>query len=141
MLDDAENGATLDELCTTRRAGLEAEPCFLATSSADEFADAQKLANELADDGKAASQPTSQSAVEQRLVSAVGKLWAARSEDEAQAQLLSFAAAATLSPAERAEALLLNDTSERLALAADGLRVQRQLLAALCVQHGAAEPS
>ena len=140
-LDDAENGATLDELCTTRRAGLEAEPCFLATSSADEFADAQKLANELADDGKAASQPTSQSAVEQRLVSAVGKLWAARSEDEAQAQLLSFAAAATLSPAERAEALLLNDTSERLALAADGLRVQRQLLAALCVQHGAAEPS
>ena len=49
---------------------------------------------------------------------------------QAERQLLSFAAAAVLSPAERAQALQMTSTSERLTHAVCALREQQRRLAA-----------
>jgi hypothetical protein len=68
---------------------------------------------------------------ESGLFDAISDLWEVNSEEEAQTQLLSFAAAATLGPTERAQALMLTETSERLAFAREGLHAQRDLLATL----------
>ena len=62
------------------------------------------------------------------LLDAVGDAWGVQSEEAAELQLLSYAAAATLSPMDRARALMLSDTAERIELAEAGLAVQRQLL-------------
>ena len=62
------------------------------------------------------------------LATAVGDAWGVTSEAEAEMQLLSFAAAATLSPLERFEALLITDAAQRLSFALEALRDQRRNL-------------
>ncbi len=62
------------------------------------------------------------------LLDAVGDAWEVVSEVEADLLLLSFAAAATLGPTDRAEALMMTDTSERLEHARRGLYEQQLLL-------------
>lgn len=65
------------------------------------------------------------------LLGAVGDVWDVESEEQAFTQLLSFAAAATLSPADRVQALMIKETSQRLALAEEELCDQHALLADL----------
>ena len=62
------------------------------------------------------------------LLDAVGGVWEAPSEEHAQIQLVSFAAAATLSPMDRAQALMIKDTSQRLEFAQGELCNQLELL-------------
>ena len=62
------------------------------------------------------------------LAATVGDAWGVASEAEAEMQLLSFAAAATLSPLERFEALLITDAAQRLSFALEALREQRRNL-------------
>jgi hypothetical protein len=69
--------------------------------------------------------------VERTLMESMGGLWEVGSEEEAEVQLLSFAAAATLSPLDRAEALMVVDTTKRLELAEQALGDQHELLAGL----------
>ena len=73
------------------------------------------------------------------LATAVGDAWGVASEAEAEAQLLSFAAVATLSPLERFEALLITDPAQRLTLALEALRDQQRNLQEmqLALQAGA----
>ena len=104
-IDDEENGAELDELIATRRA-------VLTTAAA----------------GDNGSSPL-------RLLDSVGAAWGVQSEEAALEQLLSFAAAATLGPTDRARALVLTDTAERLELAQQGLSEQQELLANLLREH------
>ena len=73
------------------------------------------------------AEPSSASA-DGGLVNAIGELWGAQSEADAQLQLLSFAAAATLSPMDRAQALMVRETGQRLELARRELRSQQSLL-------------
>ena len=109
-LDDEENGKSLDELIATRRAVLTAG----ATATEDAAAT----------DAKAA-----QAAEAALTVSgALGGLWEVGSEAEAELQLLSFAATASLSPIQRVEAMLITDTAERVRHALDCLREQQQNL-------------
>jgi len=61
----------------------------------------------------------------------LGEVWNVKSEADAERQLLSFAAAATLSPSERAQALGMTDTDERLTHVLCALRQQQRRLAAL----------
>ena len=56
-------------------------------------------------------------------------MWGAASAEDFEAQLLSFALAATLGPDARVEALLCTDTAERLRLARERLGEQYQLIA------------
>ena len=59
----------------------------------------------------------------------MGELWeAGGSEEEIEYQLLSWAAAATLSPTDRVEALMMRSTSERIAFSLDALREQQAFL-------------
>ena len=60
----------------------------------------------------------------------IQKLWGAESEKEAEAQLLSFSAAACLSTRERARALLETDTLERLQSATASFNEASRRLAA-----------
>ena len=64
--------------------------------------------------------------------------WGVASEEEARVQLASFAAAATLSPMDRAQALLMKDTAQRQAFAQEALAEQRRLLAGLLTAGGSA---
>jgi len=63
--------------------------------------------------------------------------WGVASEEEAHLQLSSFAAAATLSPMDRAQALLMSDTTQRQAFAQESLAEQQSLLALLLTAAGA----
>ena len=63
---------------------------------------------------------------------ALGELWGA---EDFEAQLLSFALAATLGPDARADALLCTDTAERLQLARERLTEQHQLIAPMLQQQ------
>jgi hypothetical protein len=65
------------------------------------------------------------------LFDAVRDVWGVTSKEQAQLQLLSFAAAATLSPMERAQALMMQDTMQRLEFARDLLGGQQRLLSEL----------
>ena len=71
------------------------------------------------------------SARDDALLDAVRDVWGVKSKEEAQLQLLSFAAAATLSPMERAQALMMQDTMQRLEFARDLLSGQQRLLSEL----------
>lgn len=66
---------------------------------------------------------------------ALGELWGAASAEDFEAQLLSFALAATLGPDARAQALLCTDTAERLQLARERLMEQHQLIAPMLQQQ------
>ena len=63
------------------------------------------------------------------------RLWGAASAEDFEAQLLSFALAATLGPDARADALLCTDTAERLQLARERLSEQHQLIAPMLQQQ------
>ena len=65
------------------------------------------------------------------LLDAVGNVWGVAREEEAQIQLLSFAATATLGPLDRVRALMMTDTTQRLDFAQEKLREQQSLLADL----------
>ena len=58
------------------------------------------------------------------------------SEDAAQLQLVSFAAAATLGPMDRVEALMMDETARRLEFARARLREQQSLLSELLANVG-----
>ena len=64
------------------------------------------------------------------LAEAVSEAWAVSSEAEAERTLLSFAAAASLSPEERLVALGMSDLTERLTHVISALRTQERKLAA-----------
>ena len=68
---------------------------------------------------------------ERGLLETVDQAWGVASEAEAHLQLSSFAAAATLSPNDRAQALLMKDTTQRLEFAQEALSQQQSLLAGL----------
>jgi hypothetical protein len=60
-------------------------------------------------------------------------LWDEPDEGRAARTLLSFAAAATLGPLERLEALLMTDASSRLQFALEKLSEQQETLASMLV--------
>lgn len=62
--------------------------------------------------------------------------WGVTSEEEAHLQLSSFAAAATLSPMDRAQALLMKDTAQRREFVQEALAQQQSLLAGLLTAAG-----
>ena len=115
-LDDEENGAELADLIATRQkvltGAVPAAPAAAAAAAAAAPAAAAVTAAE----------PSG------RLLDGLGDVWSVESEEEGQLQLLSLAAAATLSPMGRAEALMMNDTAQRLAFAREELRAQQELL-------------
>ena len=57
--------------------------------------------------------------------------WEVSDEKAAEAQLLSYAAAATLGPMDRARALMLQGTNQRFDFVRAKLREQRELLEGL----------
>ena len=74
------------------------------------------------------------------LLEPLGDVWDVDAEAQAERQLLSFAAAASLSPSERVQALSMRSTSERLTLAVCALRErQRQLAAKLALRNALPE--
>ena len=72
------------------------------------------------------------------LRASVGDVWNVASDEQCALQLLSFAAAATLGPLERAQALIMKDTTERLNYALETLSEQQQLLTEVLVARGVA---
>jgi len=70
------------------------------------------------------------------LLEAVRDTWKVDSEAAAERELLSFAAVASLGPADRAEGLLMRDTAERLAFAEEALVAQKSQLEALLRMAG-----
>ena len=76
-------------------------------------------------------EPVDESVRDDALFDAVRDVWGVTSKEQAQLQLLSFAAAATLSPMERAQALMMQDTMQRLEFARDLLGGQQRLLSEL----------
>ena len=74
------------------------------------------------------------------LLEPLADVWNVGAEAQAERQLLSFAAAAALSPSERVQALSMRSTSERLTLAVCALRErQRQLAAKLALRKALPE--
>lgn len=71
------------------------------------------------------------------LLAAVASGWGVESEEEAQRQLLSFSASATLSPSARAQALGMRSGAERLAAATAVLKEQQRRLSALLMLRDA----
>ena len=76
-------------------------------------------------------EPVDESVRDDALFDAVRDVWGVTSKEQAQLQLLSFAAAATLSPMERAQAFMMQDTMQRLEFARDLLGGQQRLLSEL----------
>ena len=70
------------------------------------------------------------------LLEGLGEAWGVESEDDASRQLLSFAAVATLGTAERAQAMMMGSTTERLTLALCSLREEQRKLAAMLSLKG-----
>ena len=62
------------------------------------------------------------------LLGAVGDVWGVDNEETASLQLVSFAAAATLGPLDRARAMMMKDTTQRLEFAREMLSEQQGLL-------------
>jgi len=75
------------------------------------------------------------------LLETLGEVWCVGSDDEAERQLLSYAAVATLPPNERVLALSMTSTTERIAHALCALRVQERRLAALLALRQADTPT
>ncbi len=73
------------------------------------------------------------------LTEGLAAVWRVRDEAEAERQLLSFAASATLEPADRVRALMMSSTTERLTLALCALRAEQRRLAALVAINDVAQ--
>ena len=143
-LDDDENGRELLQLIVTRRTALlNAAGSSMGSStgsSIDAVCSRADRGTKGSSIGSAPSLPVDStsppldapsSARDDALLDAVRDVWGVKSKEEAQLQLLSFAAAATLSPMERAQALMMQDTMQRLEFARDLLSGQQRLLSEL----------
>lgn len=119
-LDDDENGRELLQLIVTRRTALLNDAGSSIGSSPS-----------LLVDSAAPPLDAPGSVRDDALFDAVRDVWGVTSKEQAQLQLLSFAAAATLSPMERAQALMMQDTMQRLEFARDLLGGQQRLLSEL----------
>ena len=119
-LDDDENGRELLQLIVTRRTALLNDAGSSIGSSPS-----------LLVDSTAPPLDAPGSVRDDALFDAVRDVWGVTSKEQAQLQLLSFAAAATLSPMERAQALMMQDTMQRLEFARDLLGGQQRLLSEL----------
>lgn len=145
-LDDEESGLELDELLATRRQALwqgttraegersGTESTAPDTAPSDPAGAAAGASAAAADSARASLGLTNERAQASRLLTSVlGEVWDERDEARAQRTLLSFAAAATLGPLERAEALLMTDANRRIQFALDRLSEQQQTLASMLV--------
>ena len=143
-LDDDENGRELLQLIVTRRTALlNAAGSSMGSStgsSIDAVCSRADRGTKGSSIGSSPSLPVDStsppldapsSARDDTLLDAVRDVWGVKSKEEAQLQLLSFAAAATLSPMERAQALMMQDTMQRLEFARDLLSGQQRLLSEL----------
>ena len=147
-LDDDENGRELLQLIVTRRTALlNAAGSSMGSSTGSSTGSSIDAVCSRADRGTKGSSIGSSpslpvdstsppldapsSARDDALLDAVRDVWGVKSKEEAQLQLLSFAAAATLSPMERAQALMMQDTMQRLEFARDLLSGQQRLLSEL----------
>ena len=143
-LDDDENGRELLQLIVTRRTALlNAAGSSMGSStgsSIDAVCSRADRGTKGSSIGSSPSLPVDStsppldapsSARDDALLDAVRDVWGVKSKEEAQLQLLSFAAAATLSPMERAQALMMQDTMQRLEFARDLLSGQQRLLSEL----------
>ena len=143
-LDDDENGRELLQLIVTRRTALlNAAGSSMGSStgsSIDAVCSRADRGTKGSSIGSSPSLPVDStsppldapsSARADALLDAVRDVWGVKSKEEAQLQLLSFAAAATLSPMERAQALMMQDTMQRLEFARDLLSGQQRLLSEL----------
>lgn len=119
-LDDDENGRELLQLIVTRRTALLNDAGSSIGSSPS-----------LLVDSTAPPLDAPGSVRDDALFDAVRDVWGVTSKEQAQLQLFSFAAAATLSPMERAQALMMQDTMQRLEFARDLLGGQQRLLSEL----------
>ena len=119
-LDDDENGRELLQLIVTRRTALLNDAGSSIGSSPS-----------LLVDSTAPPLDAPGSVRDDALFDAVRDVLGVTSKEQAQLQLLSFAAAATLSPMERAQALMMQDTMQRLEFARDLLGGQQRLLSEL----------
>ena len=119
-LDDDENGRELLQLIVTRRTALLNDAGSSIGSSPS-----------LLVDSTAPPLDAPGSVRDDALFDAVRDVWGVTSKEQAQLQLLSFAAAATLSPMERAQARMMQDTMQRLEFARDLLGGQQRLLSEL----------
>ena len=120
-LDDDENGRELLQLIVTRRTAL-LNDAGSSIGSSPSLRHVDSTAPPLDAPG---------SVRDDALFDAVRDVWGVTSKEQAQLQLLSFAAAATLSPMERAQALMMQDTMQRLEFARDLLGGQQRLLSEL----------
>jgi len=84
-------------------------------------------------DGAVGARPTAEDAPAGSLSAVLADVWRESEEQSVERTLLSFAAAATLGPHERANALMLTDTERRLEFACERLRHQQEALASMIV--------
>ena len=124
-LDDEESGLDLDELLATRKEALWRA---VTMRDAQEGAAPTESAAAAATTGAAAVAAGATAAP-----SVLAQLWDEQDEGRAARTLLSFAAAATLGPLERLEALLMTDASNRLQFALEKLSEQQETLASMLV--------
>ena len=124
-LDDEESGLDLDELLATRKEALWRA---VTMRDAQEGAAPTESAAAAATAGAAAVAAGAAAAP-----SVLAQLWDEQDEGRAARTLLSFAAAATLGPLERLEALLMTDASNRLQFALEKLSEQQETLASMLV--------
>jgi len=124
-LGDEENGKELDELIAVRHTQLlTAAACPQAASSAS--------GDDLGSD--AAAHDGDPAAAATALHGIASELWGVSAEEDLDYQLLSFAAAATLSPVDRVRALLMRDAAERIEFSIEALTEQQQQLTKLLEQ-------
>ena len=135
-LDDEENGSALDALIERRQAVLTSSTSTgtlsgttsrSGTTSSSSCPDA-RCSRVTAESGPG---PTLLDATSPTLLDATSDLWQVHSEEQAERQLLSFAAAATLGPADRMQALTMSKTVQRLDFVLAELHEQRNLLTSL----------
>ena len=133
-LDDDENGRELLQLIVTRRTALlndAGSPIGSSIGSSQRAGSPIGTSPSLHLDSTAPPLDAPGSVRDDALFDAVRDVWGVTSKEQAQLQLLSFAAAATLSPMERAQALMMQDTMQRLEFARDLLGGQQRLLSEL----------
>ena len=133
-LDDDENGRELLQLIVTRRTALlndAGSPIGSSIGSSQRAGSPIGSSPSLHLDSTAPPLDAPGSVRDDALFDAVRDVWGVTSKDQAELQLLSFAAAATLSPMERAQALMMQDTMQRLEFARDLLGGQQRLLSEL----------
>ena len=124
-LDDVENGSTLEQLMARRAAALTASMGRRAPDHGNDEAISSSSSSSSSsnssgggDDVPAAAMP----------LDALAEVWQILDDDEAQLQLLSFAATATLSPLDRVRALAMKGMPQRLRYALEALGEQEEIL-------------